>query len=115
MPVKKKGMYHASRVNEEIARELMYILKDVKDPRVSGALISVTRTETSPDLKYCKVHYSIIGAEKDEVKKGLLSAVGFIRHELSERLDLRITPELTFIPDDGMEHGARIAEILKNL
>ena len=115
MPLKKKPTHFASRVNEEIARELMYILKDVKDPRVSKAFISVTRTETTADLKYCKVYYSTMNADEKEVKNGLKSALGFIRHELSERLDLRITPELVFIHDGGMEHGAKIAQILKNI
>lgn len=115
MPLKKKPTHFPSRVNEEIARELMYILKDVKDPRVSKAFISVTRTETTADLKYCKVYYSTMNADEKEVKNGLKSALGFIRHELSERLDLRNTPELVFIRDGGMEHGAKIAQILKDI
>lgn len=115
MPLKRKPTHFASRVNEEIARELMYILKDVKDPRVSKAFISVTRTETTADLKYCKVYYSTMNSDEKEVKNGLKSALGFIRHELSERLDLRITPELVFIHDGGMEHGAKIAQILKDI
>jgi len=115
MPAKKKSTHHSGRVNEDIARELMYILKDVKDPRVSKAFISITRTETTADQKYCKVHYSIMNADKDEVKKGLASAMGFIRHELSSRLSLRNTPELCFVLDEGMEHGAKIAQILKNI
>ena len=115
MPAKKKSTHHGTRVNEDIARELMYILREVKDPRVSKAFISVTRTETTADQKYCKVHYSIMNADKDEVKKGLASALGFIRHELSARLDLRNTPELNFVLDEGMEHGAKIAQILKNI
>lgn len=115
MPLKRKPTHFASRVNEEIARELMYILKDVKDPRVSKAFISVTRTETTADLKYCKVYYSTMNSDEKEVRNGLKSALGFIRHELSERLDLRITPELVFIHDGGMEHGAKIAQILKDI
>ncbi len=115
MPLKKKPSHFSSRVNEEIARELMYILKDVKDPRVSKAFISITRTETTPDLKYCKVHYSFMNADEKDVKQGLKSALGYIRHELSARLDLRQTPELTFVHDGGMEHGAKIAKILKDI
>ena len=115
MPVRKKVVHHTDRVNEEIARELMYILKDVKDPRVSGCFISITRTETTPDLKFCKIHYSVMNGDPKEVKVGIKSALGFIRHELSTRLKLRNTPELNFVYDEGMEHGARIAEILKNI
>ncbi len=115
MPVKKKIAHHTDRINEEIARELMYILRDVKDPRVSKCLISITRTETTGDQKYCKVHYSVMNGDPKEVKKGLACALGFIRHELSVRLELRNTPELNFVYDEGMEHGAKIAEILKNI
>lgn len=115
MPANKKSTHHSGRVNEDISRELMYILRDVKDPRVSKAFISITRTETTADLKYCKVHYSVLNADRDEVKKGLASAMGFIRRELSVRLSLRNTPELSFILDEGMEHGAKIAQILKNI
>lgn len=115
MPLKKKVVHHTDRVNEEIARELMYILKDVKDPRVSKSFISITRTETTADQKYCKIHYSVMNGDPKEVKAGLKSALGYIRHELSSRLDLRNTPELNFVFDEGMEHGARIAEILKNI
>ena len=115
MPLKKKVVHHTDRVNEEIARELMYILKDVKDPRVSKCFISITRTETTQDLKYCKVHYSVMNGDVKEVKAGIKSALGFIRRELSLRLKLRNTPELNFVFDEGLEHGARIAEILKNI
>ncbi len=111
----KRPFYHASRVNEDIARELMYILKEVKDPRVSKAFVSVTKTETSSDLKYCKVYYSTMSGDDKEVKTGLYSAIGFIRHELSTRLSLRNTPELTFIKDRGIQHGARISELLKDI
>ncbi len=115
MPAKKKVLHHSDRVNEEIARELMYILKDVKDPRVQKSFISITRTETTADQKYCKVHYSVMNGDVKEVKAGLKSALGYIRHELSSRLDLRNTPELNFVYDEGMEHGAKIAELLKTI
>lgn len=115
MPLKKKIVHHTDRVNEEIARELVYILKEVKDPRVSKSFISITRTETTADQKYCKVYYSVMNGDVKEVKVGLKSAMGYIRHELSARLSLRNTPELNFVYDEGMEHGARIAQILKNI
>lgn len=56
--MQKRPHYHTNRVNEDIARELMYILQNVKDPRVSKSFVSVTKTETTPDLKYCKIYYS---------------------------------------------------------
>ncbi len=113
--MQKRPHYHTNRVNEDIARELMYILQNVKDPRVSGGFVSVTKTETTPDLKYCKVYYSNLSGNDKEVKTGLYSAIGYIRRELAIRLSLRNTPELSFIKDTGAEHGARISELLKEI
>lgn len=113
--MQKRPHYHTNRVNEDIARELMYILRNVKDPRVSKSFVSVTKTETTPDLKYCKIYYSNLSGNDKEVKTGLYSAIGYIRRELSSRLALRNTPELSFIKDTGAEHGARISELLKEI
>lgn len=115
MPAGKRPQYHTNRVNEDISRELVYILKNVKDPRVSKNFVSVTKTETTPDLKFCKIYYSNMSGSDKDVKTGLYSAIGYIRRELSSRLNLRITPELTFIRDTGAEHGARISELLKQI
>ncbi len=115
MPSGKRPHFHTNRVNEDIARELVYILKNVKDPRVSKNFVTVTKTETTADLKFCKIYYSNMSGDAKEVKAGLYSAIGYIRHELSERLNLRITPELTFLRDMGAEHGARINELLKKI
>ena len=107
--------FFKNRVNEDIGRELMYILREVKDPRVSGAFVSVIATETTPDLKFCKVYYSHMNGVDREVKAGLYAAMGFIRRELSHRLSLRQTPELTFVKDEGLQHGARVSELLKEI
>lgn len=115
MPAGKRPHFHSNRVNEDIARELVYIIKNVKDPRVSKNFVTITKTETTGDLKFCKIYYSHMSGEPKEVKTGLYSAIGYIRHELSERINLRQTPELTFIKDDGASHGARINELLKQI
>lgn len=91
-------------------------LREVKDPRVRDALITITGCEVSGDLKYAKVYFSVLGAEPDtirEIKKGLYSAAGFLRHTLAETINLRITPELSFEYDNAMERGANIAELLR--
>ena len=115
MPVRKPNSYRNGRVNEEIARELTDILRTVKDPRVSGAFISILRVETGNDLKQSKIHYSVLGGDEKEVKTGLRSASGYIRSELAARLNLRATPELIFVHDNSIEHGAQISKILKSL
>ena len=104
------------RINEEMTRELSLILREVKDPRVSNSMISVTSCEVSSDLKYAKAYYSFIGkAEEKEVAAGLVSASGFIRKMVASRLDLRQTPEIRFIHDDSIGYGAHINELLKKV
>ena len=107
--------YRRGRINEEIQKEMTMILRKVKDPRVSDAFISVTAADCTPDLKYAKIYYSALSGDKKEIAKGLKAATGFIRRELASSLNLRITPELTFLPDDSVAYGAHIAKVLSTL
>jgi ribosome-binding factor A len=91
------------------------ILRDVKDPRLTGSLVSITAADVSPDLKFAKIYFSVLGDDKSEVLKALKSAAGFFRSELAKRINLRITPQLTFEYDGSMEYGANISSILKSL
>ena len=102
------------RINEEIQRELAALIPTVKDPRVSG-MISVTAVETTPDLKFAKIYISALDKEGEEqVLKGLKSASGYLRRELGRSLNLRYTPELTFVRDDSINKGAHILEMLRD-
>lgn len=107
--------YRQGRINEEIQKEMASILRRVKDPRVSDAFISVTAADCTPDLKYAKIYYSALSSDPKEIAKGLKAANGFIRRELARSLNLRITPELTFLPDSSIAYGAHIASILEGL
>ena len=107
--------YRQGRINEEIQREMTSILRRVKDPRVSDAFISVTAADCTPDLKYAKIYYSALRGDAKEIAKGLKAATGFIRRELARSLNLRITPELTFLADSSISYGAHIASILEGL
>ena len=109
--------YRRGRVNEEISREMSEILRTIKDPRVSTAFISVTGVDCTGDLRSAKIYISSMGGKDGPagVDAGLKSAAGFIRRELAARLDLRQTPELRFIRDNSIEHGAHIAELLKSV
>ncbi len=107
--------YRRGRINEEIQKEMSSILRRVKDPRVSDAFISVTAADCTADLKYAKIYYSALSGDPKEVAKGLKAATGFIRRELARTLNLRITPELTFLPDTSIAYGAHIATILEGL
>lgn len=102
-----------NRINDEIQRELADQLRNLKDPRVSG-MVSITRVDTTNDLRYAKVYVSALDkTQEKDVLKGLKSASGFLRRELGRALQLRYTPELQFIGDDSIQHGAHILELLR--
>lgn len=102
------------RINEEIQRELSSLIRTVKDPRVTG-MISVTAVETTPDLKFAKIYISVLDkSDVTQVLKGLKSAGGYLRRELGRTLNLRNTPELTFVQDDSIDKGAHILDMLRD-
>ncbi len=107
--------HRQGRINDEFQKEVAMILREVKDPRVSGAFVSVTAAEVTPDLKYAKVYYSALMGDKKEVKQGLKSSAGFIRGQIAKRMNLRITPEITFVEDSSIEYGAKISKILEGI
>ena len=102
------------RINEEIKRELSDQLRRLKDPRVSQVgMVSITRVDTTSDLRYARIYVSTLDKSQErEVLKGLKSAAGFLRRELGRSLQLRYTPELQFLADDSIQHGAHILELL---
>ena len=104
------------RINEEIQRELSDLLRNLKDPRVQNTMISITRVETTPDLRYAKVYVSFLEADKaNDALKGLKSASGYLRRELGRALQLRYTPELMWALDDSITYGARMLELINSL
>ena len=105
------------RINEEIQRELADQLRRLKDPRVAQVgMVSITRVDTTGDLRYARVYISVLDkTQEKDVLKGLKSAAGFLRRELGRALQLRYTPELQFIPDDSILHGAHILEVLRQV
>lgn len=104
------------RINEEVQRELADLLRNLKDPRVGATMISVTRVETTPDLRYAKVYVSFLDKTKAaEALKGLKSASGYLRRELGAALQLRYTPELQWQEDDSITRGAHMLDLLNSL
>lgn len=108
--------YRTRRVEEEMKREIASIIKEnIKDPRVG--FVTVTGVEVTPDFRYAKVFVSVYG-DDETVKKameGLGKASGYIRKEVSQRVKLRNSPELSFRFDESIRHGAKIAEILAEI
>ncbi len=107
--------YRRDRINDEMRREMMEILRRVKDPRVQDAFVSVTAVDCTADLKYAKIYYSALQGDEKELARGLKAAGGFIRRELASGMNLRITPELSFVRDDSITYGAHISSILEKL
>ena len=105
------------RTTEDIRRELTAIFRELKDPRVTGAFLSIVRVAVTNDLSYCTVHVSAIeGLDRaKEAVKGLKSAGGYIRRELGHRLRLRHVPELIFTATDSIEYSAHISRVLNSL
>jgi ribosome-binding factor A len=87
--------------------------KHINDPRLNG-LISITAVEISNDLKNARVSISTLGdtLDRDEVLKGFNSAAGYMRRELAHRLNIRVTPELSFEFDDSIEHGVNLVNLI---
>ncbi len=108
--------FRIGRISEETRKAVDHIIREsIKDPRVSGTYC-VTRAEVTRDLRYAKIHVSVLESERmDSLIKALQNAAGFIRRELGQRVHLRYTPELIFMADRNMEHGVRIAQILREL
>lgn len=101
------------KLNGEIQRVLSGLLATLKDPRVSG-MVSIVRVDTSGDLSQCRVYVSSLG-DPEELRRGLRSASGYLRRELSRVLSLRHTPELLFIADDSIREGTRILGLLHSI
>ena len=106
-----------SRINAENQRQLSADIRRLKDPRVSGSgMVSVTRVDTTGDLRYAKIYVSVLDkSQEKDVLKGLKSAGGFLRRELGGALGLRYTPELLFEADDSIAYGAHILEVMQDV
>ena len=110
----RKNSVKNTRINEEVMRELSNIIRlEVKDPRISP-VTSVVSVEVAPDLKTCKAYISVLG-DDEAVKKtleGLKSSAGFIRRELARRINLRNTPEITFVSDQSIAYAAKMSKLI---
>lgn len=104
------------RINDEIQKELSALLRTVKDPRVTDCMLTITHVDTTSDLRYARVYISALNCQDEKgLMKGLKSASGYLRHELGQKVDLRYTPELQFIMDDSIAHGAHILDLLSHV
>ena len=106
--------HRQDKVNNAVCLELAAIIREVKDPRVAQAFVSIVGASVAPDMSDARIFYSVLGNDEG-VHKGLISATGFIRSELAKRLNLRITPKLIFVRDNNTERAMHISQILKDI
>ncbi|MCL2604743.1 MAG: 30S ribosome-binding factor RbfA [Defluviitaleaceae bacterium] len=102
------------RINDEVARTAANIIRtELSDPRI-GTVVSVIRAEVTADLKFCKIWVSVPGdeAQQNETMAALTKATGFIRRRIAETVNLRHTPEITFIYDDSIAYGMRMRKLI---
>jgi ribosome-binding factor A len=112
--MKRKAYHSNSRRNAEVQRALAEIIRaDINDPRLSS-MTSVTEVIVAPDLKSCKAYISVYGDEKAaaDTLAGLQSATGFIKSRLAQVVNMRHTPEITFILDESIAYGARMSQLI---
>ena len=113
----RKNSIKNTRINGEVLKELSQIIsREIKDPRIHP-MTSVVEVEVTPDLKFCKAYISVLGDKKaqEDTLAGLKRAVGFIRRELARRVNLRNTPELTFVMDQSIEYGVTMSKIISDV
>ena len=105
-----------ARTNDDIQFVLSSLLRNVKDPRIAGRMISITRVDTTGDLRYSKVWLSVMNLEDEkEFKRGLKSVSPWLRRELARSLNLRYTPELVFEIDHSIAYSAHINEMIERM
>lgn len=112
------GAYNRiDRISEEVKKELSYIIRDLKDPRLKKNVVSVVNVNVTRDMRFAKAYISVLGddAAKLDAIAALSGAAGFVRKEIGRKIDLRYTPEFSFVLDDSIEYGSHINEVLKNL
>lgn len=110
----KKNSVKNIRINSEVQREMSQIIREeIKDPRVHP-MTSVMRAEVTPDLKYAKIFISVLGSdeEKEKTMEGLKKSASFARGMLARRMNLRNTPEITFVLDNSIEYGVKMSKII---
>ena len=115
--IMRKNSIKNTRINGEVMRELADIIRgEIKDPRINP-LTSVVSVEVAPDLKSCKAYISVLGDDESAANTlaGLNSAKGFIRNRLAKTINLRNTPDITFIMDQSIAYGVNMSKKIDEL
>ena len=113
----RKNSIKNTRINGEVQKALSEIIRsELKDPRIHP-MTSVVLAQVTPDLKYCRAYISVL-ADDEQAKdtiRGLKSAEGFIRTQLARKVNLRNTPEISFVLDQSIEYGVRMSRLIDDV
>ena len=112
----RKNSIKNTRINGEVQKALSEIIRELKDPRILP-MTSVVLVQVTPDLKFCKAYVSVLANEEQaqDTIRGLKSAEGFIRTQLAKKVNLRNTPDVTFVLDQSIEYGVRMSRLIDDV
>ena len=105
------------RVSELLRQEISLVLqRQLRDPRLRS-LISITKVDTSEDLRHARVYVSVLGdrSKRDDALRGLDSAASYLRRELGDILPLKHIPSLAFVLDESLEKGEAVIKVMDRL
>ena len=109
--------FNIDRLSEDIKREISVAVRDIKDPRVAGKLVSITGCSLTSDMSYCKLYVSCMGSEAktDKAVAALTDASGSFKRRINQRIKMRKLPELIFLPDNSLDYYSHIEKIIESL
>ncbi len=109
--------HNIERLAEDVKREISAAMREIKDSRVSGTIVSVSRVELTNDLSYCRVYVSALGGEERtrEAAEALQKASGFFKKKINARIKMHKLPELIFLADLSMDYYDKISRMIDNL
>ncbi len=106
------GSRRIHRVNDLIQEVANEVMRQVKDPAVEGALITITSVNVSPDMSSARLYVTVMGKPVAEVVEGLNRASGFFRREITRQVSLKRVPSLQFLYDDTLDHAMKVQKLL---
>lgn len=109
--------FNIQRLSEDIRREISATVSGVKDPRVAGGFVTITRCELTNDMSYCKVWVACMGGTERTAKavEGMTAAAGYFKKQIAGAIRMRKIPELIFQPDNSLEYSEHIEDIIAHL
>lgn len=106
--------FKIDRINNMILEQVSYILAtEIKDEDIK--FVTVTAVKTTNDLSFAKIYFTVLNDRRKETEEALNNARGYIRKLLADRIEVRHTPELSFVFDESIEYGKKIEDIIEKI